>query len=79
MAEDSPGAESPVRRRASVVIPARNEARRIGEVVAAVRSQANTEVAVEVLVVDDGSTDGTAEAAAASGARVIRTDVPAPK
>ncbi len=58
------------------MIPARNEAGRIGDVVRAVRSQANAEVEVEVLVVDDGSTDETAEAAAAGGARVIRTGGP---
>ena len=53
----------------SVVIPAFNEADVIGDVVAAlVRSAAWH----EILVVDDGSADGTRAAAEAAGARVIR-------
>jgi glycosyltransferase involved in cell wall biosynthesis len=52
----------------SVVLPAFNEEQAIGGVVAGLRAR---EV-LEVLVVDDGSTDGTAERAAAAGARVVR-------
>lgn len=51
-----------------VVIPAWNEAPTIGKVVAAVRAQPEP---LPVLVVDDGSTDGTAEVARAAGAEVI--------
>ena len=54
---------------ASVVIPAYNEEEAIGALVAAVRGQAGWR---EVLVVDDASTDRTAERAAAAGARVVR-------
>ncbi|MFC6823615.1 glycosyltransferase family 2 protein [Halopelagius fulvigenes] len=54
---------------ALIVIPAYNEAATIGSVVL----EALT-VAEEVLVVDDGSTDATAELAAAAGARVLRHD-----
>jgi glycosyltransferase involved in cell wall biosynthesis len=50
----------------SVVIPALNEAESIGRVVA---SMPWGEIA-ECLVVDNGSTDGTAQAAEAAGARV---------
>ena len=50
----------------SVVIPARNEAPTVGEIVRAAAS-----VAHEVVVVDDGSTDATADLAAAAGARVV--------
>lgn len=51
----------------SVVIPALNEAEPIGDVVRAVPR----EIASEVIVVDNGSTDETAEAARAAGARVV--------
>lgn len=53
----------------SVLIPAYNEAQVIGDVVARVRAAAPWH---EVIVVDDGSTDATAERAAASGAIVAR-------
>lgn len=51
----------------AVVIPAYNEAPAIAEVVAAVPQNR----VQEIIVVDNGSTDGTAEQAAAAGARVI--------
>jgi hypothetical protein len=52
------------------LVPARNEADRIGATVSALRAIAGVD---EVVVVDDGSTDGTAPAALASGAVVLRT------
>jgi glycosyltransferase involved in cell wall biosynthesis len=56
--------------RATVVIPAYNEAKRIGRVLEAV---AGAELVDEVIVVDDGSRDRTAEVAAAhDGAMVVR-------
>ena len=51
----------------SVVIPALNEEEPIGDVVRAIPR----EIASEVIVVDNGSTDRTAEAARAAGARVV--------
>jgi glycosyltransferase involved in cell wall biosynthesis len=53
----------------SVVIPAFNEEEGIAAVVAAVRTGRPWR---EVLVVDDGSTDRTAERAEGAGARVVR-------
>jgi glycosyltransferase involved in cell wall biosynthesis len=56
----------------SIILPAHNEAAGIGATVQAVLRQTSADVAVEVIVVDDGSTDATAENAQAAGARVIR-------
>ena len=53
--------------RVSVVIPALNEERTVAEVV-----RGATRFADEVIVVDDGSIDRTAELAKRAGARVIR-------
>ena len=50
-----------------VVIPAFNEARRIGEVVQQVRERF-----AQIVVVDDGSRDLTAQVARAAGAEVVR-------
>ena len=61
------GADRGRRVRISVVIPALNEAEPIGAVVRAIPPG----IADEVLVVDNGSTDRTAECARAAGARVI--------
>ena len=54
-------------RQCAAVIPCFNEAASIGEVVAGVRRHLPT-----VIVVDDGSEDGTAAAASQAGAEIIR-------
>lgn len=73
MSESRPpaGADAP---RLSVVIPAYNEGDRLGATLAAVRGALNETgfaVQYELIVVDDGSSDGTGEVAAAAGALLI--------
>jgi glycosyltransferase involved in cell wall biosynthesis len=53
----------------SIVIPAKNEAATIADVVASARSEYPE---AEIIVVDDGSTDATADLAEAAGATVVR-------
>jgi hypothetical protein len=53
----------------AVIIPAKNEADRIGATVAAARGLAGVDL---VVVVDDGSRDDTAGKAASAGAQVVR-------
>ena len=55
----------------TVVIPARNEAGRIGALVRAVLAQDARGRVIEVIVVDDDSTDDTVAEARAAGARVL--------
>ena len=56
----------------SVIIPALNESARIGGVIALAKRCPEV---TEVIVVDDGSIDGTAELAAAEGARVLTSSL----
>lgn len=53
----------------SIVIPAKNEAKSIGQVV---KLACERYPDAEIIVVDDGSTDDTADVARAAGAQVIR-------
>ena len=55
----------------TVVVPAMNEAAAIADVVATLRNELPE---AELIVVNDGSTDATADLAAGAGARVITHD-----
>ena len=72
---ESPGGPAPHRRRdvsgtapVAVIIPALNEEQALGQVLAAIPRAAVR----EILVVDNGSTDRTADVARAAGATVVR-------
>ena len=54
----------------SVIVPAHNAAPYLAEAIDSIRAQAYGNL--EIVVVDDGSTDATAEVAAAEGVRLLR-------
>jgi len=64
--------EAKAEQRVSLVVPARNEATTVGEVVARVRSALMETAALvdEIVVIDSDSTDATARVAASAGAMV---------
>jgi glycosyltransferase involved in cell wall biosynthesis len=65
-------ADLPVSRDMAVILPAYNEIDGIERTLTALRATlADLPCSSEIIVVDDGSTDGTGECAAACGARVI--------
>jgi len=65
---------SPVEAGVTVVIPARDEERTLPRLLASLAAQRGP--AAEVIVVDDGSSDRTAEVASAGGARVVAAPEP---
>ncbi len=68
-------ANNPVRT-VSVVIPVRNGAASLPRLIEAIHAQKLEEHAVEIIVVDDGSTDGTADVAREAGAQVVHLTEP---
>jgi cellulose synthase/poly-beta-1,6-N-acetylglucosamine synthase-like glycosyltransferase len=58
----------------TVIVPAYNAAATLPETLSALAAQTFDKALLEVIVVDDGSTDATAAVAAAHGARVIRQE-----
>ncbi|GGT37412.1 glucosyl-3-phosphoglycerate synthase [Streptomyces purpureus] len=66
----------------SVVLPALNEEATVGDIVAVIRRELMSPAVPlvdELVVVDSGSTDRTAEVAAAAGARVVARDAILPR
>jgi glucosyl-3-phosphoglycerate synthase len=65
----------------SVVMPALNEERTVGSIVESIRADLveGSGLVDELLVVDSGSTDGTADAARDAGARVVRAEAVLPE
>ncbi|MEV0007637.1 glucosyl-3-phosphoglycerate synthase [Streptomyces sp. NPDC047973] len=68
--------KDPHRSRVSVVLPALNEEATVGEIVAEIRRELVEKVPLvdELVVIDSGSTDATAEVARRAGARVVHRD-----
>ncbi|MFE5907484.1 glucosyl-3-phosphoglycerate synthase [Streptomyces wedmorensis] len=68
--------------RVSVVLPALNEEATVGDIVSVIRRELMSEAVPlvdELVVIDSGSTDRTAEVAAAAGARVVARDAVLPR
>ncbi|GAA3392820.1 glucosyl-3-phosphoglycerate synthase [Streptomyces roseoviridis] len=66
----------------SVVLPALNEEATVGAIVSVIRRELMTDAVPlvdELVVIDSGSTDRTAEVAAAAGARVVARDAILPR
>ncbi|MDF6019656.1 glucosyl-3-phosphoglycerate synthase [Streptomyces sp. JH34] len=74
-------AKDPHRSRVSVVLPALNEEATVGAIVAEIRRELMEKVRLvdELVVIDSGSTDATAEVARRAGARVVHRDSVLPR
>ncbi|MFJ8882735.1 glucosyl-3-phosphoglycerate synthase [Streptomyces sp. NPDC102402] len=74
-------AGDPRRSRVSVVLPALNEEATVGAIVAEIRRELMEKVQLvdELVVIDSGSTDATAERARRAGARVVHRDAILPR
>ncbi|MEU0135141.1 glucosyl-3-phosphoglycerate synthase [Streptomyces sp. NPDC006296] len=74
-------AKDPHRSRVSVVLPALNEEATVGAIVAEIRRELmeKTQLVDELVVIDSGSTDATADLARRAGARVVHRDSVLPR
>jgi glycosyltransferase involved in cell wall biosynthesis len=60
--------------RVSFIIPVRNDAARLEACLKSIRQNSHASGQIEIVVVDNGSTDGSAQVAARYGARVVSVD-----
>ncbi|WP_406453109.1 glucosyl-3-phosphoglycerate synthase [Streptomyces sp. NBC_00876] len=81
LAARGPGGSAAGHGRVSVVLPALNEAATVGDIVATIRRELMEKVRLvdELVVIDSGSTDATAEVARRAGARVVHRDAILPR
>lgn len=80
-AKASLGARDPQRGSVSVVLPALNEEATVGAIVETIRRELMEKVPLvdELVVIDSGSTDATADVARTAGARVVHRDAILPR
>lgn len=64
--------------RVSVVIPTKNRSKLLSEAIRSVGALEGPDLDLEIIVVDNGSTDDTAEVVSAFGARLLRCTKPGP-
>jgi cellulose synthase/poly-beta-1,6-N-acetylglucosamine synthase-like glycosyltransferase len=70
--------DSDVYPRVSVIVPVKNGAQQIGACIERLQAQRYPARALELIVVDNGSTDGTAEICRQAGVKVVREETPGP-
>jgi glycosyltransferase involved in cell wall biosynthesis len=63
-----------VKPRVSFIIPVRNDAARLAACLRSIRRNSHAQRQIEIVVVDNGSTDGSAQVASAFGATVLAVD-----
>lgn len=63
---------------ATVVVPVLNGEETLGDLLVALKGQAGLRSSLEIIVVDNGSTDRSAEIAAAHGVKLLRQPISGP-